>query len=154
MAVQNQYKENDYTVVVAALNLAEYVIHITDNLNKFPDYSTKEIIEENGLTTKILVQRQDSLVNWVRDQVKQIYLLTYTANEINVKKYPWLKDERFSKQETAINICNEHLAAIQLCKKHFHLDSSKVKYWGSITVNLKQLIEKWNKNDKRRYKDI
>lgn len=154
MATENQHRPNDFTPVVGALYLADHVITITDNVNKFPDYIQKEKKNPDGTVTQMFIQRQDSLTNWVRDQAKQIYILTYTANEINLNKQPWRKDERLTKQKEAIRICGEHLAAIQLCRKHFHLSNKKVKYWGKMTRDLRSAIEGWYEKDKDRYRNI
>ncbi len=132
------------------MELADYVITITNNINRFPDFGFKQI-NDQGAITQVYIQRQDSLTNWVREQAKQIYILAYTANEINVKKHPELKEERLRKQARAIELCGEHLAAIQLCRKHFHLSSKRVYYWGSKTVETRSLIERWHESDKSRY---
>ena len=44
MANAGDHKPNDFTPVVGAMNLADYVLLITDNLKKFPDYSVKETV--------------------------------------------------------------------------------------------------------------
>ena len=150
----NDHRPNDFTPVVGAMYLADYVLTITDNINKFPDYVQTERKNTDGTVTTVYIQRQDSLVNWVREQAKQIFLLTYTANEINVIRQPWRKDERLGKQAEAIRLCGEHLAAIQLCRKHFHLSTRKVKHWGTQTRELRSAIEGWHDSDKSRYKNI
>lgn len=136
------------------MNLADYVIHITDNSNNFPDYGRIEHTDSNGVTTVMLTVRQDSLTNIVREQATQIFLLAYTANRINLVKEPWKKDERLAKQEKVIDMCEDHLAMIQLCRKHFHLSSKRIKYWGQLTLDVKNSVRAWNQSDKDRYKDI
>jgi len=79
MSHAGNHKPNDFTPVVGAMELAEYTFTITDNINKFPDYTTKEKKNEDGTVTLVLVQRQDGLVNWAREQAMQIYLLAFTA---------------------------------------------------------------------------
>ena len=154
MANAGEHKPNDFTPVVGAMYLAEHVIKITDNANTFPDFCIKERKNEDGTVTQIYIQRQDSLTNWVREQAKAIYLLCYSANGINLTRQPWRKNERLSKQAQAIELCGDHLAAIQLCRKHFHLDSRKVKHWGKMTRDLRIAIEGWHESDKDRYKNI
>lgn len=154
MANAGDHKPNNFTPVVGAMYLADHVITITDNVNKFPDFVVKERKNEDGTVTQILIQRQDSLTNWVREQAKQIFILAFTANEINLNRQPWRKNERLAKQAEAISICEEHLAAIQLCRKHFHLTNRKVSHWGKMTLEVKAAIEGWHKSDKDRYKDI
>ena len=62
------------------MNLADYVITITDNANKFPDFVLKEKTSPEGLVTQIYIQRQDSLTNWVREQAKEIFEVIMTVN--------------------------------------------------------------------------
>jgi len=154
MPNKNDHKPNDFTPVVGAMYLADYVLTITDNISKFPDFIQTERKNADGSVTAVYIQRQDSLVNWVREQAKGIFILTYTANEINVIRQPWRKDERLGKQAEAIRLCSEHLAAIQLCRKHFHLSSRKVKHWGKQTRDLRMAIEGWHEKDRDRYKNI
>ena len=112
------------------MELAEYTLKITGNINKFPDYTVKERQNKDGTVQQIYVFRDDSLTNIVREESRNIFHLTFTANEINLKRQPWRKGERLSKQADAIRICDEMLADIQLCRKHFHLSNKKVLYWG------------------------
>lgn len=154
MANAGDHKPNGFTPVVAAMDLADYVLHITDNANKFPEFSKKEEKNPDSTITAYFVQRQDSLVNRVREQAWQIYILAWTANEINIIKQPWRKDERLQKEKEAIRLCGEHLAAIQLCRRHFHLSYRKVKHWGEMVIKTRAYIEKWHESDKDRYKGI
>ena len=154
MATQNQHKPNDFTPVVGALTHAEYVFHITDNLNKFPDYSVKNKKNPDGTITQLMVFRSDSLTNIVRAEAREIFHLTFSANEINLTRQPWRKDERLGKQAQAISVCGDLLADIQLCRKHFHLSSRKIKHWGKMVRDLRLSIEGWHEKDKDRYRNI
>lgn len=136
------------------MNHAEYVIHITDNQNKFPDFTTVDLKNADGTVTKVIVYRSDSLTNIVRQMANEIFMLTYTANEINLKRQPWRKDERLGKQAQAIKLCGDLLAEIQLCRKHFHLSSRKIKHWGGKVRDLRKAIEGWHESDKDRYRNI
>ena len=146
-----EHRPNEFTPVVSAMELADHVILITDNANKFPDFSMKRKKNEDGTVTEIYIQRQDSLVNWVRDQAKQIFVLLYTANKINLNNEPWRKAERLGNQLKAISLCEEHMATIQLCRKHFHLSAKKIEYWGGLALKVKNSTQKWHESDKRRY---
>lgn len=148
-----QYEENDFTPVTSAMELSDYVFLITDNANKFPEYVTTKK-EKDGVTQIIMQLKQDSLTNIVRRQAFEIYMDVFTANEINVNRHPERKKERLSKQLHAIELCNRHLAAIQLCRKKFHLSAKRIKYWGGKTRDLRAVIERWHESDKDRYKDI
>lgn len=137
-----------------AMNLYDYVDTITENQKKFPEYKETETKNRDGTVTKILVMRQDSLVNRIREQAYQIFILLWTANEINLTREPERKNERLNRQAKAIELCGEHLAAIQLCRKHFHLTSKRIKYWGKMTIEVREAAKGWHKSDKNRYKDI
>ena len=153
MATENQHKENSFTPVTAALELADYVFQITGNLKWFPDCSVKEQ-REGDKVTQLLVFRDDSLVNIVREEARQIYHLAFTANEINLNRQPWRKNERLTRQAEAIALCGDLLADILLCRKHFHLTSKRIKYWGGLVRSARAAIERWHDSDKARYKDI
>lgn len=71
MANEGMHKPNDFTPVVGALKLADHVIKITDNFNKFPDFEERPRKNPDGMVTAVYIQRQDSLVNWVRDQAAE-----------------------------------------------------------------------------------
>lgn len=154
MATENQHRPNDFTPVVGAMNLAEYVFLITDNTNKFPDFTVKEKKNPDGTVTQMIIYRPDSLTNTVREEAREIFHLTYTANEINLNRQPWRKDERLGKQAAAISLCGDLLADIQLCRRHFHLSTRKVKYWGKQVRDLRDAISGWHEKDKDRYRNI
>ena len=182
MSNAGDHKPNDFTPVVGAMNLADYTFLITDNINKFPDFCVKEIKgkkrkprkkaeekteektecepeklekpEAEETVTQIFVFRGDSLTNRVRDLANEIFMLTYTANEINLTKQPWRKDERLGKQAEAIRLCGDLLAEIQLCKRHFHLTNSKTLHWGKKVRELRKAIEGWHEKDKDRYRNL
>lgn len=154
MTNAGEHKPNDFTPVIGALNLADYVITITDNLNKFPDFAAQNIKGADGAPAQIIMHKSDSLTNIVREQARRIFMLTYTANEINLNRQPWRKEERLRKQAEAISLCGEHLAMIRLCRKHFHLSTRKIKHWGGMVRELRIAIERWHEKDKDRYKHI
>jgi hypothetical protein len=154
MLHEGQYKENAFTPVVNAMELSEYVFTITDNAKKFPEYTaTKKKFRDNS-DFIIIQMREDSLVNKVRQQAFDIYMNVFTANEINLKRQPYRKEERLKKQLRAIQLCDEHLATIQLCRHKFHLSNKRIKYWGGKTIDLRGIIERWHDSDRDRFKDI
>ena len=136
------------------MDLCDYVFQITDNAKKFPEYAETIRLNSDGTETKILIMRQDALINRVRDQAYNIHMLAYTANEINVGRHPERKAERFARQRKAIELCNEHLATIQLCRKKFHLTKKRIKHWGGLTIKVRTALENWNESDRDRYKNI
>ena len=154
MANEGDHRPNDFTAGNAALELVNHVFLITDNTNKFPEYKQTEKEASNGKTIVTLVMRSDSLVNRVRDQAYNIFLKAFKANGIDLRKEPERKAERLRLQVEAIELCDEHLAAIQICRKHFHLSSKKVKHWGDLTRKAKNLLIAWHDSDKVRFKNI
>lgn len=154
MIHENGYKFNTFTPIVYAMNLCDYVYQITDNANKFPEFTETIKHNKDGTETKILVMRQDSLINKVREQAYDIYMFAFTANEVNLNHHPERKDLRLQKQQGAIELCNEHLATIQLCRKRFRLTYKRIKYWGGKTIEVREALERWHTSDKTRYKDI
>lgn len=154
MQNSNQHRPNDFTPVTGAMDLADYVITITDNINTFPDFIRTERKNPDGTVSEVFIQRQDSLTQIVRDQTFRIFLLTFSANEINLTREPWRKMERLEKQAEVIRLCGEHIAAIQLCRKHFHLSKKRNKHWTNKAKELRAAIAGWHDSDKGRYKEI
>ncbi len=154
MSTANQHRPNDFTPVVGAMELAEYVFHITENPSKFPDFALREKTREDGSITQICIVRDDSLTNAVRAEAREIFHLTFSANEINLNRQPWRKEERLGKQKRAIELCGDMLADIQLCRKHFHLSTKRIRNWGSMVVTLRTAIEGWHEKDKYRYREL
>lgn len=154
MLHEGQYKENAFTPVVEAMNLCDYVFTITDNPKKFPEYVATKKKFFNNSDLVIVQLKEDSIVNKIRQQAYDIYVNTFNANEINLKKQPYRKDERLNKQLKAIQLCEEHLACIQLCRKKFHLSNKRIKYWGGKTIDLRDIIIRWHDSDRDRFKDI
>ena len=136
------------------MDLADHVFTITDNVNKFPDFIEKKKKNDDETVTTMYIQRQDGLVNWVREQAKEIYICNWCANDINLNREPWRKEERLGLQRKAISLCSEHLAAIQLCRKHFKLSHKKVRYWGAMAEAVKDATKRWHESDKDRYRNI
>lgn len=154
MTHEGQRKPNPFSTVAKVMEVAEHTFLITDNPNKFKDYVVKEKKNEDGTVSKVYIWRNDSLTNRVRDLANEIYVLAWTANEIDLRRQPERKMERLSKQVEAISKCDVLLAEIQLCRKHFHLNHKKIMYWGKLVRDARIALEGWHESDKDRYKDI
>lgn len=63
------------------MNLAEYVFLITDNTNKFPDFTVKEKKNPDGTVTQMIIYRPDSLTNTVREEAR-VSVLPASATRI------------------------------------------------------------------------
>ena len=154
MADLTDRKPNDFTPVMASMELADYVLHITDNPKSFPTHAMLVKESPDGAITNEVVMLNDSLINKVREQAYQIYMNVSRANRINLRYQPYRKQERLNRQLEAIALCEDHLCTIQLCRKHFHLTAKRIKYWGSLTIKVRNSIEKWHESDVRRYENI
>lgn len=154
MADVSDRKPNDFTPVMASMELADYVMCITDNPKSFPTFKVSAKKNSDGSITNEIVMLDDSLINKVRDQSYQIYMMASRANRINLRYQPYRKQERLNRQLEAISLCEDHLCTIQLCRKHFHLSAKRIKYWGTLTIKARNAIEKWHESDVSRYKNV
>lgn len=144
----------DFDLVVKALDFCLYVEKITANNNKFPVTEVTERTNPDGTKTQVIVEHDDSLVKKAREQAYEIYVLIFSANDIDLRKYPEQKTDRLGKQSKAIELCREHCATILLCGRHFHLPGKKVANWTKLTRDVLVGCEGWHASDKVRYKNI
>lgn len=147
-----EYRTTNFTPVIQAMKLYEHVDLITSNPNKFQEYKETERKNADGTITKIIMFRQDALTNKIRKQAYEIYINAHMANEINVNLEPGRTEERLIRQKRAVSLCEEHLAAIQLCRKHFHLAYKKIKFWGDMTITVRDSLKAWHNSDKSRFR--
>lgn len=85
------------------------------------------------------------------ETAKTIYISSWEANDIYVKdKETWI--ERKSLQDTAVRKCDRLFALMQLAYTIFHLETKKLKYWGTLCVNTRKLMKDWKEADRKRYK--
>lgn len=147
----SERKPNSFTPVVKATELANYVLHITDNPKTFPTHKTDVRQREDGTLCMEITALDDTLVQEVKKQAHDIYMNVSRANRINLNYQPYRKRERLMRQLEAISLCEDHLCTIQLCRKHFHLSSKRIKYWGKMVVETRNAIEKWHESDVSRY---
>ena len=154
MATENQHKPNEFTPVVAALNHLEYVLLITDNPKNFPDCARTEIKLGDKSTAVLAVYHADTPTSNVRKYAHDIYQNVFIANSINLKRQPFRARERLARQEKAIALCDEMLAEIYVCRRHFHLSTKRIKYWGKMVVEIKRSTEGWHESDKDRFREL
>lgn len=121
-------------VFVKAQELAVYTTRICSNEKVFlPQYY-------NSMTKKLMDLAQD------------IYIESWSANNIMVNDADTY-NERLKLQREAHRKCNELLALIQLAKPPYHLSAKRVKYWGDMVVDVRNLIYKWKESDIKRNKE-
>ena len=154
MADLSDRKPNDFTPVMASMELADYVLHITDNPKNFPICKTLVTEGAEGMVVNEINIQEDYLIDKIREQAYKIYVNVSRSNRINLRHQPDRKGERLCLQLEAISLCEDHLCTIQLCRKHFHLSTKRIKNWGNLTVKAKNAIEKWHESDVDRYKSI
>ncbi len=115
-----------------ANDLAIYTIKICTNKKIFlPEY-------QSALT--------DDLIRTAKD----IFIYAWDANNIWVTSTE-LFQERRQLQLLAIRKCRELLAMMQIAQRLFHLKTKRIKYWGGLTNEVKELLKKWSEADKERY---
>lgn len=124
-----------------ANNLAIYTIKICNNKNVFlPEY-------------------QNALTNDIISTAKDIFICAWDANGIRVTKTVEGKvviderkrEERRRLQEISVRKCNSLLAMMQIAQRLFHLPTKRIKYWGGMTIEVRDLLKKWKQSDAKRY---
>lgn len=130
---ETQRGEGVFEVTMKARELAVYTLQICDNKNVFkPEH-------QSSLTDKLISEATDIFIN------------CFTANEIRVAGDQQAYLKRRFLQEVACEHCNTLLALMQIAKPLFHLETKRIKYWGSMTVEVRNKIRKWMESDKKRF---
>lgn len=122
-----------FDTLTKALELATYTINITDN--------EKVFVPKHEKTT-------ERLVYLARD----IYHRCRIANNIRVTT----KEELIARrklQNQAIQECDLLLSEIQIAKRLYHLRLKRVKHWGKMIIEVKELIRGWRESDSNRYRN-
>lgn len=134
---EGKREEGKFHLEVKARELAVYTMRITANENVFlPSY-------------------QRSLTDDIISQAKESYLLIRKANDIKVRigtefqLSDWHKRERIQKE--VVERLNRLLRLMDLAHSVFHLSSKRVKYWGKITIEVRNGTSSWMKSDTERY---
>lgn len=136
MAVpKGQQSESKLLVNELARDLAVYTIRITSNPKVF------------------LPQFQTAVTNEIIRCAINIHKCAWTANNVVVRgqygreKYTM----RRKYQEMAAAECNNLLSLIDIAKPLFHLDAKRCRYWGGLTVEVRNKIRGWTESDAKRY---
>ena len=152
---ESGYKPNAYTPIVHARQLCDYVFTITDNKNKFPEYEvTERKDEESNTVRQVITLREDAVLNRVRQQAFDVYILAFTANKINLKREPERKDERLGKQKKAIELCDILLGSMELCCLKYGASKKRMMHWGNMIVEVREELKDWHRSDIDRYAGI
>lgn len=93
---------------------------------------------------------QEALTDKIVATVLDITSLCWNANNILVNSAEDMERRLLLQEEAAIQ-CNTLLSLIQIAHRLFHLTSKRVKYWGGLTVEVRNLIRAWRAADQKRY---
>lgn len=126
-------KDGRLEVLVKGKKLASYTIRICCNEKWFPN------IYKNAITDRIISIATD------------IFTKCWTANNIRVENNPEKAKRRCGLQTEAHDECNELLSLMQIAQEVFHLRTRRMKYWGELTVSVRNLISAWKERDSSRY---
>jgi hypothetical protein len=126
--------ESKLEIFIKAKQLATYTITICCNENVF------------------LPKYQNAITNDIMQMSKNIFIWCWSANNVRVIDKNTYK-ERTDLQRQAHRECNNMLALIQIAGSVFHLRNKRLKYWGSLILEVRNMISKWHDNDKQRYKE-
>ena len=118
-------------VNVSARDLAVYTIRITANEKVFlPEYKTP-------------------LTNEITRLAISIHTLCWSARNLGGND-PEACTKRTGLLDDAILACNNLLSLIDIAKPLYHLDTSRVKYWASKTIETRTLIILWRDSGAKR----
>ena len=133
--VKSKRGEGQLVVITKAEELAEYSVKICKNEKHFPKAFRW------CFTMKIV------------DEAVSIYTLIREANTIFVTT----KEDyslRRRKQLEALSLTDSLLGLIDLAKRVYGLEGSRVEHWALLVKNVSKPLRKWLKSDEERYKDI
>ena len=129
----NERSHGKLEVCVKAHDLCCYTLQITKNKKVFTE------------------EYQEALTNKIIENAIDIHTCVWSANNILVNSSESFYARR-KLQETAANKCNVLLSLMDISKSMFHIESRRIAYWGSKTVETRNLIRAWKESDAERYK--
>jgi len=134
---EGQREEGKFTLLIKAEALARYTLQITSNDKIFLS------VYQRALTDDII------------EQAKNSYIFLSEANDVQVRTGTiyWKSDltDRLTAQEKAVICLKRLLRLIDLAYRIFHLDTKRVKYWGSMVIDIKNRTRSWMSSDAQRY---
>ena len=127
--VKSQRGIGKLSALTKAKGLAEYTIKITANKNVFvPEYW-------NSITSDIV------------ETSKDIFEYLYEANNTDLHKEYELRKRLMNE---GIRKCYRLLSLVSLAQPIFHLSSKRVAYWGTLIIEVRDLIRGWKESDSKR----
>ena len=132
---KGQQTDGKLLVNELARDLAVYTIRITSNPKVF------------------LPQFQTALTNEIIRCATNIHKYTWTANNVMVRGQDGREKYavRRKYQEMAASECNNLISLIDIAKPLFHLDTKRCRYWGNLTIEVRNKIRGWMESDAKRY---
>lgn len=124
---------NQLDACTKAMEVAVHTIKLCSNKNIFTE------------------KYQEALTSDIIKCAKDIYIYAWTGNNIYVRRGDGSWPEREKYQRAAIAKCNELLALINIARRLFHLKGKKVRYWSSLTIEARKLIQKWREANAKQY---
>lgn len=109
---------------------------------------TLKILEND----KVFPKTQAAYIGMIQECVINIQALCWEANNIKVDGNQDRYAKRLRLQDDAADGCNRMCMLIETAKPLFHLASKRVRYWISLTVELRTMIRGWRDGDSKRLK--
>lgn len=129
--------EGKFSLAIKAESLVRYTLEITSNENVFlPMYRER-------LTDEIVMHALGAYME-IRDAND---VVVHTGS--NKQHSEWM--ERYQHQKLALQHCRRLLWLIDIAHRVFHLSSKRVKYWGEMTINVRNRVQSWMQRDEERY---
>lgn len=132
---QYERGEGKFAVLIEANSLVCYTLQICSNEKNFDPKFQKVIMDDMVETTK------------------SVFIEAFTANEIKVENQ---RDavKRLELIKISILACDRLFALLQIAKKIYHIDSKRVRYWGTKIKNTEELLKKWYISERKRYSEF
>jgi len=121
--------------ILQARELLLYTLQVTRNKRVFTDKYF------DAVTAPIIETAQDIFYN------------AFEANNIRVSGNDACEkwESRKAKERLAIEKCGRFLAQIDVAQRVFHFKTKRLKYWGTMIINVRNMLQKWHESDKERY---
>lgn len=129
-------KDNSFTPLTMAYNLAVYTIGIIKNPKTFPP------------------EYNHAITDRISDAVLTIYTAAKSANDIRVDSDLERASERLELIKESRNAARNLLAYIDIAHKVFHLGKDRFTYWSIQADDVRIRISKWYESEKQRYKAL
>ncbi len=97
-------------------------------------------------------QAQSKYADMIRECVLDIQSKCWEANNIKVDGDRTRYQRRINLQDEAADRCNSLCMLVETAKPLYHLRSTRVRYWITQAVALRQIIRGWREENAKRLK--